>query len=331
MSKLYLHVLSEIFNQPMVATPGLMMDALALAQNRLGLRVAGSPLSIGFAPTIKMDDDEGDGESDYGDHDPDDPCLAIIRVYGPLVPRTGNLRLCSRMTAYESVIRQVNAAIDDTKVMRIALDVDSNGGNAVGCPEAAAVIRAANQIKPVHAIVNFSAFSGGYWLASAAGEVSVSQTSGVGSVGVIMKRFDISKAMDEAGVVVETLYRGDRKNDGASDTPISDAERDALNARMDMIYGDFVNAVAENRGMKPAEVIATQAGLFFGQQAIDAGLADRLESPQQAINRIYGLACDDARKARTAAPSAKMRAESVRQVQMQMQAEAAAAQVAASR
>ena len=33
-------------------------------------------------------------------------------------------------------------------------------------------------------------------------------------------------------------------------------------------------------------VIATQAGLFRGQKAVDAGLADRVESPNTAIKNI---------------------------------------------
>ena len=51
-------------------------------------------------------------------------------------------------------------------------------------------------------------------------------------------------------------------------------------------YQMFVGAVAEYRSLDVAKVIATQAGLFSGQHGITAGLADRLQSPQDAVDHL---------------------------------------------
>ena len=48
----------------------------------------------------------------------------------------------------------------------------------------------------------------------------------------------------------------------------------------------FTSAIADYRGLSVAQVRATEAGLFRGQAAISAGLADRLESPQDAVDSI---------------------------------------------
>ena len=108
-----------------------------------------------------------------------------------------------------------------------------------------------------------------------------------------MKTIDISEAYKQAGVVVNTFYRGDRKNDFAPDTPLSDGARIAADARMDAMYDLFTRTVADYRSIPLAAVVLTQAGCYYGQDALDAGLADRLEDPQDAFDRIVGLARED--------------------------------------
>jgi ClpP class serine protease len=51
-------------------------------------------------------------------------------------------------------------------------------------------------------------------------------------------------------------------------------------------YQLFVNAVADYRGLSVEAVRATEAGLYRGQQGINAGLADRLQSPQDAVDDL---------------------------------------------
>jgi signal peptide peptidase SppA len=272
-----------IFNRPQLVAPELMFEAVAFARSHLGLVLADDPAPVKAAAKVAMGpDDDGAGV------DPDDDCngVAIIGIYGPLVPRRGNVQMCSRMTSYESLGAQLDEAVADPAISRIVLDIDSPGGAATGAFELADRIRAANAIKPVSAIVNFHAFSGGYLLASAAGEVSVSQSSGVGSIGVIAQHLDVSKMNEAMGVKVTAVYRGAKKNDLSPNEPLSDSSMATLNAMVESTYDQFTDYVAKHRGLPLHAVKGTEAGLYFGQQAIDAGLADRLETPQQAINRI---------------------------------------------
>jgi ClpP class serine protease len=44
--------------------------------------------------------------------------------------------------------------------------------------------------------------------------------------------------------------------------------------------------VAEYRGLTPEQVMATEAALYRGKAGIAAGLADRLQSPQDAVDHI---------------------------------------------
>jgi signal peptide peptidase SppA len=282
------HVLGLIFNRPQLMAPELMYEAVAFARSHLGLVIADGPAVSGAGAVIRMD--AGDDPSAGSDPDDESSGVAVIGIYGPLVPRRGNVQMCTRMTSYESVAAQLDQALADPSITQIVLDIDSPGGAATGCFELADRIRAANAVKPVTAIVNFQAFSGGYMIAAAAGEIVVSQSSGVGSVGVIAQHFDVSK-MDEAmGVKVTAIYRGARKNDLNPHEPLSDASLATLNAMIDRTYDQFTGYVSNFRGLPLQAVKDTEAGLYFGQDAIAAGLADRLETPQEAINRIAATA-----------------------------------------
>jgi signal peptide peptidase SppA len=281
MNSQFPHLLGQIFNRPHLMTPEWM--ALAVEFSRAHLASGASPVLVPPQMVVQQyDPDEDDDE----DEQQPGAGLAVIPVAGPLVPRTGNLKLCQQMTAYEAVAAKVDAALANPDCARIVFDFDSPGGASTGAFELADKIRAAGQIKPTTAIVNFSAMSGAYLLAAACNEISVSQSGGVGSIGVIAQHMDVSKMNEAMGVKITAIYRGDKKNNLTANEPLSDSSRDELAAMVDRTYAQFVDAVSTYRPLTRQQVIDTQAGLYFGQDAIDAGLADRLETPQEAIDRV---------------------------------------------
>ncbi len=277
----YQHIIGQIFNTPMLATPALMFDAVVFAKGQLGLNV------VGFsAPKMgAWDDDDDDGDLDVVQGYPNG--IASIAVAGPLVARTGNLQMCSRMTAYEVIARQFTAAINDLACLSIVFDLDTPGGTVAGAFDLANLIMANRGVKPIHAIVNHAAYSGGYLIACACDTISIGATGGVGSIGVMMQHMDYSKMLDAEGIKVTTLTRGDNKADGNPSEPLSAPALAQFDADLDTFYAMFVNFVASARKMDVGAVIATQAKCYYGQAAIDVGLADTLESPATAIQRVY--------------------------------------------
>lgn len=284
-------LLHQLFNQPHMVLPDMLHEAVAWAGSRMGVNLHQINVSVGAAlsqPQAWKDDNDAEmiSPAERRMQIAQQTGLLVLPVYGVLVSREANLNLCSTQTSYESIRNQINAAIADPKIEEIVLELDSPGGAVTGCFELVADIVAAKAIKPIHAIVHFSAFSAAYAIASACTSITLSESAGVGSIGVIMKHADFSQQLVEAGIKVTTFYRGDRKNDMAADTPLTDEVVAVVDARMDHYYARFVDTVAANRGLSVEAVRATQAGLYYGQDAIKAGLADTLESQQAAINRI---------------------------------------------
>ncbi|MDB2168382.1 S49 family peptidase [Citrobacter farmeri] len=213
--------------------------------------------------------------------------IAVIPVHGILVSRRGQItQACTELTSYERIRSQLNAALNEPSISEIVLDINSGGGAAVGCKELADYIYQSRETKPITAIVNYSAYSAAYFIASACSKIIVSQTSGVGSIGVIMEHLDTSKLEEKMGLTFTTIFRGNNKNNGTQHEPLSEEALGMFQGMIDEMYETFTGSVAEYRGLVQQAVIDTQAGLYFGPGAISAGLADEVSDPQSAINAL---------------------------------------------
>lgn len=280
---LFLH---QLFNQPLLVLPDVLHEAVAWAGGRMGINL--QQVNIQLPALTGADLGQPAMQAQAQPTASQQQGVLTIPVHGILVPRANDVGLCSNQTSYESIRQQLNAGLADPAIGHIVLDLATPGGAAVGCFELAADIRAATARKPVTAIVHYTAYSAGYALAGACSEIVLSQSAGVGSIGVIIKHLDISQQLAEKGIVVTTLYRGEHKNDMASEAPLSEAALATVNTLLDRHYQQFCQQVAAHRGLDVGAVQATQAGLFFGADAVAAGLADRVESQQQTIDRIAG-------------------------------------------
>ena len=211
------------------------------------------------------------------------PGIALIPVYGTLVRRSLGLDAASGLTSYGQVAAMLDAALVDASITGILLDIDSPGGEAGGVFELAQRVRAANAVKPVWAVASDSAFSAAYAIASAASRIYVSQTGGVGSIGVIAMHVDQTARDAQDGYRFTAVTAGAHKNDFSPHEPLDPDAYALLQAEVDRLYGLFVDHVATMRGLDAAAVRATEAGLYFGPNAISLGLADRLGTTESAL------------------------------------------------
>lgn len=290
--KHYLRAASLLFNQPLLVSADMLDLGVRWANHAMNLNI----INLGGAGAALMHDDGDYGARLERIEEQRRTTIArtgieVIDVHGVLVSRGAHMQPCETMTSYEVLRQQIKLAVADPMVERVVLDIDSPGGAAVGAFELAADIRALAQQKPITGIVNYMAYSGGYLIGSACSELVVSQTSGVGSIGVIASHMDRSKMEENMGVKVTTVFAGAHKNDLSPHEPLTDQSLKYLNDLVQESYQMFVGAVAEYRGLSVQQVMATEAGLYRGQAGIAVGLADRLQSPQHAVDDLsYAVA-----------------------------------------
>ena len=214
--------------------------------------------------------------------------VAVIPVIGSLVNRGAYLgdNAGSGLQSYEGTAVQVMAAAEDPQVRSILLDMESPGGETAGFFGLFDVIRAAGEKKATKAFINDMAASAAYGLASATHEIVISRGSVTGSVGVVMMHLDHSEALRKKGIKPTFIYSGSKKVDGNPLEPLSENVRADLQHEVDMIYDQFVKSVAAGRGLTQKAVRATEAGIFRGAEAIDAGFADKIGTFTETVARL---------------------------------------------
>jgi signal peptide peptidase SppA len=181
----------------------------------------------------------------------------------------------------EAVLR----GVADPEVSKIALKIASPGGTVYGTFEATDILQEAATKKPIVALVDY-AYSAAYAIASTAHEIFASKHGGVGSIGVIMTRFDYSERLNSEGVKVHIIKRGERKADGSPYTPMSEDEQATLQKEVDSSYDTFVALVAAGRGMDEKSVRDTEAACFSSEQAVLLGLVDRVGSLREGAREV---------------------------------------------
>lgn len=262
------HIAGRVFDAPLLIARAKLDTILGVLVPRL----RGESLPFGAKPVTR------DYEVENG--------IAIIPVVGTLVRRTIGLEAQSGLMSYGLIAERLDAALQDNAVKAILLDIDSPGGEAGGVFDLADKIFAARKVKPIWAVANDEAFSAAYVIAAAADRIYLSRTGGVGSIGVIAVHLDQSVAEADAGLKYTAIYAGEHKNDLSPHEPLSDPARAQLQTEVDRVYALFTETVARMRGLDLAAIKETEAALYFGEQSVAAGLADRIGTMGDALSDL---------------------------------------------
>ena len=265
------HLAARLFGVPLAIHRPKLDIILSVLGARIGLADLAAP--VGYTPAARAPG-------------PPSGKVAVIPIHGTLVRRTSGIEAESGLASYTGIAAQLDAALASPEIAAILLDIDSPGGESGGVFDLADRIRAASEVKPVWAVANDMAFSAAYALASAATRVFVARTGGVGSIGVIAMHVDQSVKDAQDGVRYTAVFAGERKNDLNPHEPISNEAHAVLKAEVDRIYDLFVETVARHRGLDADAVRATEAGLFFGPDAVATGLADAVGSLEDALTQL---------------------------------------------
>jgi ClpP class serine protease len=208
--------------------------------------------------------------------------IAIVASRGALQQRSS---WCG--VGYDAIAATFAAACA-SDATTIVLDIDSCGGVVAGCFAAAREMRAAADAsgKRVVAYARENACSAAYALATVGDTIALPDTGTVGSVGVIGCVDDYTEAMAKDGVRVTVLTSGARKADGNPMVETTPEAIATLQATVDTLASAFFALVAERRPLSADAVRDLEAGVFLGQAAVDAGLADEVIAYAELMARL---------------------------------------------
>lgn len=287
-----MRIADRVLNRPLLLDPAKAEVIFAVLEGRiLPDEARGALLSEGDRPEIDASRFVGTHarQTRHGSFVRAAGSTAIVTVDGSLVNRGAWIGANSGLTSYEGIGAQIDDAANDPEISSILIDMNSPGGEATGMFGIAQKVRAAAKKKRVVAVVNDVAASAGYGIVSGATEIVVSPTSLVGSIGVVMLHMDRSGELQMKGVRPTFIHAGAHKVDGHPFGPLSDDVRAALQRDVDTLYDRFLETVEMGRTksrLSAAKARATEARTFFGQEAIDAGLADRIGTFEDVLTEL---------------------------------------------
>ncbi len=186
------------------------------------------------------------------------------------------------------VRRRVAQAEADPRVRALVLRVDSPGGTVAASQEVTTLLREVDV--PVVVSMGDLAASGGYYIATGADHIVAQAGTLTGSIGVIWSTLDVDELLDKIGVELDAVTAGEHK-DMFQPGGMTPERRELVQRMVDLMYDEFVAAVADGRDLPEARVRELATGeLFTGRQALELGLVDELGGTREAVAAAERLA-----------------------------------------
>lgn len=190
--------------------------------------------------------------------------------------------------SYEGLVEQTKELVAEG-VSTIILDIDSGGGEAYGCFEAANEVRqlcTANNIR-VLTYVDGMACSAAYAWASIADELIVNPMADVGSIGVVVQLMNTMRYEKAVGLDRTFVYAGDSKIPFDTEGNFTEGFIADIQQSVDFFYAEFVVHVAQYRQLSVQQVKDTQAKVYLPTEALSLGLVDKVMTKQEFINYAF--------------------------------------------
>lgn len=215
------------------------------------------------------------------------PTVSVVRLSG-VIASGGSFG--SNTLNDAGLAPMLERAFSKGKPKAVALAINSPGGSPVQSSLIGARIRrlAAEKNIPVYAFCEDVAASGGYWLASAADEIFVDESSIIGSIGVISASFGFHEFIRKHGIERRVHTAGENKSLMDPFKPEKPEEVERLKALQKVIHQNFKRQITDRRGTKLADRDLFTGEIWVGQGAIDVGLADGIGHLVPKMKEIYG-------------------------------------------
>jgi protease-4 len=177
----------------------------------------------------------------------------------------------------QPVVGQLKKFADDSSIKAIILHVNSPGGGVAASEEIYREVKRIREGKKKRVVVSIESVgaSGAYYVASASNKIYADQGSIVGSIGVIAEWVNYGDLLKWAKLKSVVIKTGEFKDTGSPVRDLTPAEQAYMQSLIDNMFGQFIQAVADGRGMKFDDVKAIATGkVWTGKEALSMKLID---------------------------------------------------------
>ncbi|MFM8745386.1 MAG: signal peptide peptidase SppA [Aestuariivirga sp.] len=187
------------------------------------------------------------------------------------------VRIDGLITGDQKTLDLLKQVTEADQVKGVLLRIDSPGGTTAGSEAVYEAVRKLSEKKPVVAVMDTVAASGGYITALAADHIVARGNTITGSIGVIFSFPEVSKLLDTVGIRMEELKSGDLKAEPSPYKPVSEKARAVSMEMVDDGFQWFMGLVAERRQLPMERVRELSDGrVYTGRQALNVKLIDAI-------------------------------------------------------
>jgi protease-4 len=186
----------------------------------------------------------------------------------------------------KQVVSQLKKFADDDAIKAIILHVNSPGGGVAASEEIYREVKRIHDSKKKRIVASIETVgaSGAYYVASASDKIYADKGSIVGSIGVIAQWVNYADLLQWAKLKSITLKAGEFKDTGNPAREMTPAEHEYLQGMIDNMHTQFIQAVADGRNMKEADIRTIANGkVWTGEQALPMKLVDQLADFEDAV------------------------------------------------
>lgn len=215
------------------------------------------------------------------------PVVNVIRMSG-VIAEAG--RFGSGTLSDATLAPILERAFRKSKPKAVAIALNSPGGSPVQSSLIGARIQRLSKEHdvPVYAFCEDVAASGGYWLACAADEIYVDDSSIIGSIGVISASFGFHELLQKQGVERRVHTAGQDKSMLDPFRPERPADVKRLKALQKKIHDNFITHVQSSRGSKLTSDKLFTGEVWIGKDAVDNGLVDGIAHLDTKMKEMFG-------------------------------------------
>lgn len=218
--------------------------------------------------------------------------LALASAFGGLdlekqADHIARVRITGLITGDQKTLDLLDDIAKADHVKGLILRIDSPGGTTAGSEAIYEAVRKIAKDKPVAAVMDTIAASGGYITAIAADHIVARGNTITGSIGVIFQWAEVSKLLETIGVSMQEIKSGDLKAEPSPFKPLSEKAREVSNQMVQDSFAWFTGLVAERRKLPLDKVkILSDGRVYTGRQAVAEKLIDELGGEEKAVDWI---------------------------------------------
>jgi protease-4 len=201
--------------------------------------------------------------------------ISVVEMDGPIGQRL-------KASEYVKLFRSLE---ENEHVRAVVLDIDSPGGSATGSGYLYLGAKSLAAKKPVVSFIRGVGASGAYMLACPTTRIVAIPSALIGSIGVIAMRPLVYEAMERVGLKMNVTKSDRLKDMGSLFREPTEEEQEKEQELVDDLYDQFLEAVAEGRGMdkEKARTVAT-GEVYTARKCQELGLVDELGDLERAID-----------------------------------------------